>query len=113
MGIEEQDLDRLFSRYRAACTDIDASQNFMPDLWARIEARGAFWPTFERLSRFALAICATACLVLLLLDVRTFGGAQSLAPTYADELASEQNSEANYYAEAVRPVPAPSPDSQQ
>ena len=35
----EQGLDRLFQAYREACPDPEPSVNFMPELWARIEAR--------------------------------------------------------------------------
>jgi hypothetical protein len=112
MGMEERDLDALFSRYRAACPDVDASPNFMPELWARIEDRaGGFWTAFERLSRVALAICAMACLVLLLLDVHVSSRSSGVNSSYVDALASEQNSEATYYAEAVRSLAPASADT--
>jgi hypothetical protein len=99
--MQEQDLDKLFSEYRAACPEVEPGPNFMPGLWARIEGRSTFWPAFERLSRVVLAICATACVVLLMLDVRAFRGNQSLGTTYVDALASEQNAETAYYAETA------------
>jgi len=38
-GDENAELDALFQAYRAACPDPDASANFMPELWRRIEER--------------------------------------------------------------------------
>lgn len=40
-NLSDQDaaLDALFRRYREACPDRDASANFMPELWRRIEER--------------------------------------------------------------------------
>ena len=35
----ENELDALFRTYREACPDPDASANFMPELWRRIEER--------------------------------------------------------------------------
>lgn len=39
MANQEQQLDELFRQYRAAVPEVDASPNFMPGVWARIEAR--------------------------------------------------------------------------
>ncbi len=41
-GNDEQNLERLFRAYREACPDPDPGPNFMPELWARIEARKTF-----------------------------------------------------------------------
>jgi hypothetical protein len=38
-GDENATLDALFRAYRDACPDPDASANFMPELWRRIEER--------------------------------------------------------------------------
>ncbi len=37
-----EELDHLFERYRAALPDPEASVNFMPELWRKIEARQFF-----------------------------------------------------------------------
>lgn len=39
---DDERLDALFQAYRAACPDRDASANFMPELWRRVEARQTF-----------------------------------------------------------------------
>ncbi|MDP9112907.1 MAG: hypothetical protein M3O20_04415 [Acidobacteriota bacterium] len=40
-GEVNENLDALFSQYREACPGAEASADFMPQLWAKIEARRA------------------------------------------------------------------------
>ena len=47
---DDERLEALFRVYRAACPDKDASTNFMPDLWQRIEARQTFTFSFRRMA---------------------------------------------------------------
>ena len=47
---DDERLDALFRAYRAACPDRDASANFMPGLWQRIEARQTFTFSFRRMA---------------------------------------------------------------
>lgn len=47
---DDERLDALFQAYRAACPDRDASANFMPELWRRVEARQAFTFSFRRMA---------------------------------------------------------------
>jgi hypothetical protein len=55
----EARLNELFRAYRAACPDPDINVNFMPDLWARIEAREISTSWFARVAR-ALVTAALA-----------------------------------------------------
>jgi hypothetical protein len=58
-GNEEEKLDALFRAYREACPDPDASANFMPTLWARIDSRQTFQFSFTRMvSGFVTAAAA-------------------------------------------------------
>ncbi len=50
-GGPEARLDDLFRAYRAACADPDASADFMPDMWARIEAREVSTNWFGRVAK--------------------------------------------------------------
>jgi len=43
-------LDALFQAYRAACPDRDASANFMPEFWRRVEARQSLTFSFRRMA---------------------------------------------------------------
>jgi hypothetical protein len=63
-GNEEERLDALFGAYRAACGDPEASANFMPNLWARIDSRQSFTFSFRRMANaFATAAVALSMAV--------------------------------------------------
>jgi len=47
---DDERLDALFQAYRAACPDLDASANFMPKLWQRIDARQTFTFSFRHMA---------------------------------------------------------------
>src|SRR4051812_12219223 len=58
-GNDEQRLDALFKAYHAACPVPEASANFMPELWRKIEARQTFTFSFQRMaSAFVTAAVA-------------------------------------------------------
>ncbi len=61
---EDDQLDRLFRAYRDACPTPEPSVNFMPQLWARIEARQNFGFSFRRMANALVtaAVAATICL---------------------------------------------------
>jgi hypothetical protein len=95
MRNDDAALDQLFEQYRAACPEPDAGANFMPQLWARIDARRGFAFAFGRLARTGAAAAAAFCLLLLLLNF-AITPARTLAPTYADALAAESQAAALY-----------------
>jgi len=102
----DRQLDELFKRYRAACPEVEASANFMPALWGRIEGRGSFPFVFERLTRVFVAAAAAACLVLTVLTALPAprSPASTVPATYADALYADSSAEKTYYTEAVRPT---------
>jgi len=57
-------LDAMFRAYRAACPDADASANFMPNLWARIEAHEVSTNWFARVAKPLVAVALAASVVL-------------------------------------------------
>lgn len=58
-GSDDQRLDSLFRAYRNACPEVEASPNFMPSLWQRIEARQTVTFSFRRMaSAFVTAALA-------------------------------------------------------
>jgi len=61
-GDENAALDRLFHAYRESCPDPDASANFMPELWRRIEERQR---SIFFLGRWARAFVTAAALLTL------------------------------------------------
>jgi hypothetical protein len=54
-------LDRIFAQYLEACGSPDASANFMPTLWGKIEARQNKGLFFERVARTFVATTMAAC----------------------------------------------------
>jgi len=59
-GNDDEKLDALFRAYREACPTPEASANFMPDLWARIDSRQTFLFSFRRMAN----ACVTAAVAL-------------------------------------------------
>lgn len=49
-GKDDEMLDALLQAYRQACPTPEASANFMPNLWQRIEARQKFTFSFQRMA---------------------------------------------------------------
>lgn len=61
---DEDRLDALFQAYRNACPDREASANFMPELWQRIEARQSFAFSFRRLANALVPVAVALSLAL-------------------------------------------------
>jgi hypothetical protein len=59
----DQDLDRLFAEYREATPAPEASAEFMPRLWGRIEAKRSFVYRLKRVSQLTVAAALAASLV--------------------------------------------------
>jgi hypothetical protein len=86
-GSDDEKLDALFGAYRAACGNPDASANFMPNLWARIDSRQSFTFSFRRMANaFATAAVALSIAVGIYMAVPRSG--QNLtSQTYVEALA--------------------------
>jgi hypothetical protein len=61
---EDARLNEMFRAYGAACPDADASPNFMPAMWAKIEARENSTSWFGSVAK-ALVTAALAASVIL------------------------------------------------
>jgi hypothetical protein len=87
-------LDELFRAYRAACPDPEASVNFMPEVWARIEARQISTNLFGRMARALVTVALGATVVLgILLSSVSQSNASSIASyngTYLEALTAER-----------------------
>ena len=87
-----ESLDRLWEAYRQATPEPEASVNFMPLMWARIEAaRPISWtmPLLRLASRFVpVAAALTLAMSAYLWMPRPNAGASS-APAYVDVLAAD------------------------
>jgi len=61
---DEEKLDALFRAYRNACPTAEASANFMPELWQRIEARQSFAFSFRRLANALVPVAVALSIAL-------------------------------------------------
>ena len=83
---DEEKLDALFRAYQEACPIPEASTNFMPDLWQRIEARQGFMFSFRRLAN-ALVPAAVALSIALGVYAYTPRHSSYTPQTYIEALA--------------------------
>lgn len=102
MTNDDSGLNNLFERYRSACTEIEASVNFMPSIWQKIEARHSFRFVFQRLARPLMAGSAALVLLLLILNLVSGQHTRLTAPSYVDALLADHTAEKTYYTEAIR-----------
>ena len=85
-GNGEERLDALFRAYRDACPTPEASANFMPNLWARIESRQSFTFSFRRMANaFVTAAVALSIALGVYISIpRTPNYAQSYVEVLAE-----------------------------
>lgn len=57
-------LDELFLAYRQACPDPDPTPNYMPQLWAKIEAREVSTSWFGRVAKTLVTAALAASVIL-------------------------------------------------
>jgi hypothetical protein len=90
----DQELDDLFNRYRAALPDPEASPNFMPELWRKIEARQFFVTRMKKLTQVFVAAAAAICLFLgIVLQVPVSSQGPIVRGNYVDVLADDDPAE--------------------
>ncbi len=88
----ESRLDQLFLAYRQACPDPDATPNFMPELWAKIEAREASTNWFGRVAK-TLVTAALAATVILGMMISSANKPNAfLNATFVDAVRADQMS---------------------
>lgn len=86
-GNDDERLDALFGAYRDAWPEPEASPNFMPNLWARIESRQTFLFSFRRMAN-AFVTAAVALSIAFGVYMTIPHGAQTPASeTYIEALA--------------------------
>jgi hypothetical protein len=87
-------LNDLFHAYRIACPDPEPSVNFMPDMWAKIEARQASSTVFNRMAKALVTAALGASVIMALLSSsysQPVGSANE--GTYIQALAADHVSE--------------------
>lgn len=107
MDLDNRELDNLWTEYRAALPDPEASANFMPGLWRKIEARQSFVMRLKKMTQVFVVAAAAICLLLgILLQApaltqnRTVAGSY-ITGSYVDTLANAQPTE-NLAAVGIR-----------
>lgn len=86
----EKRFDELLGRYREACPVPEASVDFMPRLWERIESRNRFTVQFRRWAHGFLTAAAAASLVFGALQLNQRPAAPASNATYLESLSDEQ-----------------------
>jgi hypothetical protein len=88
-GNQDEKLDALFRAYRNACPDPEASANFMPTLWARIESRQTFLFSFRRMANaFVTAAVALSIALGVYLSIPHATAGAVPSETYVEVLAA-------------------------
>jgi len=86
----ERKLDELFRAYRAACPEPEASVNFMPEIWAKIEARQISTNLFGRMAKALVTVALAATVLLgLVASVKQSNSAASFSGTYLEALTAD------------------------
>ena len=83
----DQELNSLFAEYHEAIRDPEASPEFMPKLWGKIEAKRSFVYRRKKVSQLAVATALAVCVLSSIL-INPFSQREPLpAGTYVDMLA--------------------------
>ena len=93
----DQQLDELFQQYKAACVDVDPNPNFMPQVWARIDARRK---SEQGLMRWANSFATATALLVLVLGVLLYRIPNPLPQRAYIEKLTDEISE-DYFLEAA------------
>lgn len=96
----EERLEELFRAYKEACPDPEASANFMPLLWEKIEAQQQMPRLLKRFTQVFVSAAALLCLVMSALLFAPTPPAP-IAQTYVEALDTAQPPESLAYADIV------------
>jgi len=96
-----RDLDALFAAYREACPTPDASPDFMPQLWRKIDAGRTATFTFGRWTGAFVTAAAAICVLLGLLQVYLPSQPTFYTQTYIEAVQQETGLEGSTYIEAL------------
>jgi hypothetical protein len=100
---DDERLDSLFRAYRDASPAPDASANFMPDLWHRIESRNRFTFSFRRMAN-ALVTAAVALSVALGVYTSVARSTQGYSPLSYVEILDDADSSVDVTPDIVAPA---------
>jgi hypothetical protein len=84
---QNRELDHVFEQYRLAVPDPEASANFMPALWRKIEGRQFFLLRLKKLTQVFVAAAAAICLLLGIVLQVPVAERPAVSGNYVDVLA--------------------------
>jgi len=88
----EARLDNLFRAYQAACAVPEASVSFVPDIWARIEAREASGNWFGRVAKVLVTAALAASAILGIMISSTNQSSAFFNATFVEALRDDHTS---------------------
>lgn len=100
-GSREERLAALFRMYGKACGEPQGSPEFMPRLWARIEARQKSTSIFRRFTGSLATAAAGVSLIVFLTAAPAPLNESFYTSTYLEVLAVDQAAQSPGYAEPV------------
>jgi hypothetical protein len=86
----ENRLEELFQAYRQACPDPEGSVNFMPTMWARIEAREGSTNWFRRVAKTLVGVAVAASVILGLMVSSANHPSAFFNATFVDAIEADQ-----------------------
>ena len=90
---QNRELDHLFEQYRIAVPDPEASGNFMPELWRKIEARQSYLLRLKKLTQVFVAAAAAICLLMGIALQIPVAEQPAVSANYVDVLADANPTE--------------------
>ena len=95
-------MDSLLAAYRDACQAPEATPEFMPKLWARIDARQSSFGLLKHWTEGFVAVAAAACLMVFLLQVgQDDGNAAVYQSTYLEALTQDSTPENSIFVDVA------------
>jgi hypothetical protein len=104
------ELQEVFRGYGEYHADVEASANFMPRLWERIEARRSPLILIRRTARLLVAGSLAAALLIGAVLIPQLEKQRRPAGFYADVVAHDNSTADQEYASVSLPVAFPSED---
>lgn len=100
------ELTKLFAAYRDAVPSPEPGPRFMPELWARIEARRSPARVLRNFAQAFAMLAAVTVLLIATVLIPRFQAAPVYSSSYVDVLENENAAEMAY-ADAPQPPEAP------
>jgi hypothetical protein len=94
---DSEQLDQLFHAWREICQDPEPSVNFMPEMWAKIEAREASTTVFSRFAKALVTAALGASVLMGLLSWSYTRAAPSYEGSYLQALTADHVSDLDPY----------------